>query len=97
MINAVPLRALAESHSLGSLFGYGLVSAWKDDALDGSQIGDTALLKSFHHSWVALDGFVFAEQFAPEDGRLDARELFNAENFFFHDVHPSGKSLFTAQ
>ena len=82
VIDAVPLGALAESHSLGGLLGNGLVSARKDDALDGSQIGDAALLQSFHYSWIALDGFVFAEQFAPKDGGLDAGQLFEAENFF---------------
>ncbi len=32
-----------------------------------------------------------------EDGRLDAGQLFKAENFFPRDVHPGGKRFFTAQ
>jgi hypothetical protein len=76
------LCAFAESHALGGLFGDGLVSTRQDDAPNSSQIGNAALLQSFHHSWVALDGFVFAEQFAGQDGGLDAWQLFKAGDLF---------------
>jgi hypothetical protein len=96
MQDAVPLSARSETHSLRRLFGNGLVGAGQHDTRYGSEIGDAPLLQSFHHSWITLDGFVFAEQFAGEDGGLDTGQLIEAENFFPYDVHPSGKRFFTA-